>query len=83
MAFMIDLPPPMVDEAKGCATRLGTTVEQLLFDSLKRELDRQRKAQHQLDVIDEIAGLWEDDRTTDEIIADIEGSRTMGREVEL
>ena len=28
-------------------------------------------------------GYWEDDRSTEEIIADIEGARTMGREVEL
>lgn len=30
-----------------------------------------------------LAGQWKDDRTDDEIIADIEGSRTFGREVEL
>ena len=83
MAILVDIPPPMVDEVQGCATRLGTTVEQLLFDSLKRELERQRNARHQLEVVNEIAGLWEDARTTDEIIADIEGARTMGREVEL
>lgn len=28
-------------------------------------------------------GTWKDDRTTDEIIADIEGHRTRGREVNL
>ena len=30
-----------------------------------------------------LAGQWEDDRSDAEIIADIEGSRTLGREVEL
>ena len=30
-----------------------------------------------------LAGQWKDSRTDDEIIADIEGSRTFGREVEL
>ena len=30
-----------------------------------------------------LAGTWEDDRSDEEIIADIESSRTLGREVSL
>ena len=41
-----------------------------------RVADRQRAALH------EVAGRWEDSRDTAEIIAEIEGARTMGREVD-
>lgn len=37
----------------------------------------------QRDAVFALAGQWKDSRTDDEIIADIEGSRTFGREVEL
>ena len=37
----------------------------------------------QRDAVLALAGQWKDSRTDDEIIADIEGSRTFGREVEL
>ena len=37
----------------------------------------------QRDAILALAGQWKDSRTDDEIIADIEGSRTFGREIEL
>ena len=44
MSIMIDLPPDMAQEAQGYAAGLGTTVEQVLFDSLRKELDRKRKS---------------------------------------
>ncbi|OHD57917.1 MAG: hypothetical protein A2014_02855 [Spirochaetes bacterium GWF1_49_6] len=37
----------------------------------------------QLSLWKEMSGKWEDDRTTGEIISDIYGHRTMGREVSL
>lgn len=37
----------------------------------------------QLNIWRSIAGSWEDDRSTDRIIADIYGQRTPGREVSL
>ena len=37
----------------------------------------------QLEVWDSLAGTWQDERPTEEIIADIRESRTPGREVEL
>ncbi len=36
-----------------------------------------------LDKLNSLFGSWVDSRSTEEIIADIVGSRTMGREVEL
>ena len=44
MSIMIDLPPDMAQEAQGYAAGLGTTIEQVLFDSLRKELDRKRKS---------------------------------------
>ena len=39
--------------------------------------------EHQKEVILKLAGQWDDDRSYEEMVADIEGGRTHGREVEL
>ena len=44
MSIMIDLPPAMAQEAQGYADLRGTTLEQILFDYLKSELERSRAA---------------------------------------
>ena len=44
MSIMIDLPPAMAHEAREYATVQGTTIERMLFDCLKAELERQREA---------------------------------------
>ena len=44
---------------------------------------KSREAKRQKDVILRIAGIWVDDRSDEEIIADIENARTPGREVVL
>ena len=44
MSIMIDLPPAMAQEAQGYADLRGTTLERLLFDCLKSELERSRAA---------------------------------------
>jgi len=44
MSIMIDLPPAMAQEAQGYADLRGTTLERLLFDCLKSELERARAA---------------------------------------
>lgn len=41
------------------------------------------EVEHQKDVILKIAGQWEDDRSLEEMVQDIEGGRTRGRKVEL
>ena len=41
---MIDLPPAMAQEAQGYADLRGTTLERILFDYLKSELERSRAA---------------------------------------
>ena len=42
MSIMIDLPPSMAQEAREYATVQGTTLERMLFDYLKAELERRR-----------------------------------------
>ena len=44
MSIMIDLPPAMAQEAQGYAELRGTTIERILFDYLKSELERARDA---------------------------------------
>ena len=44
MSIMIDLPPAMAQEAQGYAELRGTTLERILFDYLKSELERSRAA---------------------------------------
>ena len=44
MSIMIDLPPAMAQEAQGYADLRGTTLERLLLDCLKSELERSRDA---------------------------------------
>ena len=44
MSIMIDLPPAMAQEAQGYADLRGTTIERILFDYLKSELERSRAA---------------------------------------
>ena len=44
MSIMIDLPPAMAQEAQGYADLRGTTLERLLFDYIKAELERSRAA---------------------------------------
>ena len=44
MSILIDLPPAMAQEAQGYADLRGTTLEQILFDYLKSELERSRAA---------------------------------------
>ena len=44
MSIMIDLPPAMAQEAQSYADLRGTTLERLLFDYIKAELERSRAA---------------------------------------
>ncbi len=44
MSIMIDLPPAMAQEAQGYATIRGTTLEQMLFEYIKSELEKFRAA---------------------------------------
>ena len=43
MSIMIDLPPSMAQEAREYATVRGTTLERMLFDCIKAELEKRRK----------------------------------------
>lgn len=44
MSIMIDLPPAMAQEAQGYASIRGTTLEQMLFEYIKSELEKFRAA---------------------------------------
>ncbi len=44
MSIMVDLPPAMAQEAREYATAQGTTLERMVFDCLRAELERSRKA---------------------------------------
>ena len=57
MSIMIDLPPTMAQEAREYATIQGTTLERMLFDCLKAELERRRRAD---DVMSEFDALVEE-----------------------
>ena len=52
MSIMIDLPPAMAQEARDYATVQGTTLERMLFDCLKAELDRRHKADEAMAELD-------------------------------
>ena len=52
MSIMIDLPPAMAQEAREYATIRGTTLERMLFDYLKRELNRRREVEEAMSKID-------------------------------
>jgi hypothetical protein len=54
---------------------VGQEAEILLRESLSRPSQTPRKA---TEAVLEIAGSWQDSRTTEEIIADIRGSRCSG-----
>ncbi len=43
MSIMIDLPPTMAQEAREYATLRGTTLERMLLDCIKAEMERRRK----------------------------------------
>ena len=45
MSIMVDLPPAMAQEAQEYATVRGTTLERLLFDCLKSELEKRHVAE--------------------------------------
>lgn len=52
MSIMIDLPPAMAQEARDYATVQGTTLERMLFDCLKAELDRRHQADEAMAELD-------------------------------
>ena len=52
MSIMIDLPPSMAQEAREYATVRGTTLERMLFDCIKAELERRRRADEIMSKLD-------------------------------
>lgn len=57
----------------------GITRELEDFHSIKRKISKKV----QLEIWQTLAGKWEDDRSTAEIIADIYSTRTKGRDIVL
>ena len=52
MSILIDVPPAMAQEAQEYATVRGTTLERMLFDCIRAELDRRRKAEEVMAELD-------------------------------
>ena len=71
MSIMIDLPPAMAQEAQEYATVRGTTLERMLFDYLKRELDRIRVGR--ANRLSEFVGCIGNGRRTDEVVGELRG----------
>ena len=45
MSIMLDMPPTMAQEMQDYAMDCGTTLQQVIFDCLKRELARKRESE--------------------------------------
>lgn len=52
MSILVDLPPAMAQEAQEYATVRGTTLERMLFDYLKTELEHRRKVDATMAALD-------------------------------
>lgn len=81
MKLSVNLPERMSDQLERRARRAGLApadyVEKLVQQSLAQESPAFSEKFLSL------AGSWEDERTTEEIVRDIEESRTIGRRPEL
>ena len=71
MSIMIDLPPAMAQEAREYATIQGTTLERMLFDYLKRELNRKRDSH--TNRLSEFIGCIGNGKRTDEVVGELRG----------
>jgi len=86
-----DLPKETLDALKlrASANHRSLNGEILcIFDyavSARSEFDfvRETRARRQREALKRVFGKWEDERSTEEIIKDIESARTKGREVSL
>ena len=71
MSIMIDLPPAMAQEARDYATIHGTTLERMLIDYLKRELDRLHDSR--ANRLSEFVGCIGNGKRTDEVVGELRG----------
>ena len=71
MSIIIDLPPAMAQEAREYATVQGTTLERMLFDYLKRELNRKRDSH--TNRLSEFIGCIGTGKRTDEVVGELRG----------
>jgi len=71
MSITVDLPPAMVKEAEGYATIQGTTLERMLFDYLKRELNRLHAGKASR--LSQFVGCIKTDRRTDDVVSELRG----------
>ena len=71
MSITVDLPPAMVKEAEGYATIQGTTLERMLFDYLKRELNRLHAGKASR--LSQFVGCIKTDRRTDDVVRELRG----------
>ena len=71
MSIMIDLPPVMAQEARDYATVQGTTLERMLLDYIKRELDRAHDSR--ANRLSEFVGCIGSGKRTDEVVGKLRG----------
>ncbi len=71
MSIMVDLPPAMAQEAREYATVKGTTLERMLFDCLKAELERKKRMVS--NPLAELVGCIGNGRRTDEVVSELRG----------
>ena len=87
MCMMLNLPPAIEAEVADYERVAGESLQDMFLSYLESKLASRRvtdeKVMRQRARLLRCVGTWKDDRSTQEIIADIESHRTMRRTVDL
>ena len=87
MCRMLNVPPRIEAEVADYERVTGESLQDMFLSYLESKLAARRvtdeKVMRQKARLLRCVGTWKDDRSTQEIIADIESHRTMGRAVDL
>ena len=87
MCMLLNVPPRMEAEVADYERVTGESLQDMFLSYLESKLAARRvtdeKVMRQKARLLRCVGTWKDDRSTREIIADIESHRTMGRAVDL
>lgn len=70
-------------EKRSLNNEILALLESVLYDEYKKNINRKISKEVQINMWEKISGLWEDKRSTEEIIEDIYSNRSVGREVNL
>ena len=87
MRRMLNVPPRIEAEVADYERVTGESLQDMFLSYLESKLAARRvmdeRVMRQKARLLRCVGTWKDDRSTSEIIADIESHRTMGRAVDL